>query len=85
MVEYWLVTIFLSSQYSTITIFLKPILYHYNISQANTLPLQYFSSQYSTITIFLKPILYHYNISQTKSIPGSETKHMIDKQTYKYS
>jgi hypothetical protein len=57
------------SQYSTITIFLKPILYHYNISQANTLPLQYFSSQYSTITIFLKSILYHYNISQVNTLP----------------
>jgi hypothetical protein len=57
------------SQYSTITIFLKPILYHYNISQANTLPLQYFSSQYSTITIFLKPILYHYNISPANTLP----------------
>jgi hypothetical protein len=50
MVEYWLekemflmgfdpATSCILSQYSTITIFLKPIFYHYNISQANTLPL----------------------------------------------
>jgi hypothetical protein len=58
-----------SSQYSTITIFLRPTLYHYNISQANILPLQYFSSQYSPITIFLKPILYHYDISQANTLP----------------